>query len=372
MNLFLQEYKKLLICQRGLLIVIVVCMLHIFFSVSGSTAYFILEEKYKEQYQEYLSVFGGQVTEEKKQFLLDEEKQILMEEMLFSELSNRLYSGEISVEEYDRQISCSSQVFEKKMALNQIRSRYHYAQISPENRYVTAENGWTSVFLGSGLDMVSIFGAILLVVCSFCPEYESGMYQLVCCSKKGKSRTVFLKIFSCLSVIIFLKILISLISLFIVHIKFGLSDFSYPIQSLSCFSVCPYSISIWQGWVIILSFKVFSLCLIGILTSLCCVIFKKSLVSLFVSGVLSVLPYFILEPGNLLRFVPYIGLSLGECYLSGFETVDAQTREYLMIPFPQNELFWILVVCCLTCLVCILLVLKIWNHRYYRERKRRI
>lgn len=81
----------MLICQRGLLIIIAVCMLHIFFSVSESTAYFILEEKYKEQYQEYLSVFGGQVTEEKKQFLSEEEKQILMEEMLFSEFSNKLY-----------------------------------------------------------------------------------------------------------------------------------------------------------------------------------------------------------------------------------------------------------------------------------------
>lgn len=338
MKMFFEEAKKFLLYNKGYLIIIVLIVGQICVSNFQNKAYNFQAYQYQKQYQKYIAVFGGEIDDEKAQSLIKEEQRIASLEEKSQSLFKKLYAGAITAEEYDYELHLYDELFEEKMALIQIQNQYLYAKEAPQLRYIMDENGWYTAMQGGGLDLFLILCIICVAVYIFCTEYESDMYSIIACTKNGKGNTVLSKLFLLLLVIIAFGFFASFVPLVSSHIKFGLYSAGYPIQSLGYFSDCPYKITILQGYVIIWLLKLFALCLIGLISACLCTLLKKSISVFFVSIVITIVPYFLFNLNLLLKYVPYLGLFLGEYYFRGIEKANLEAQLSELVPIPLNNL----------------------------------
>ena len=368
MRIFLEEIKKLFLRNKGYLIIITLIIAQVLIFNFQNKDYNILTNRYQEQYQKYLEVFGGEVSDDKSGLLSAEELRIQSLEDESLNLFGRLYAGKITPDEYDDEISLYEKLNEEKIALTQIRIQYDYAQENKQLRYVMDENGWYTAIQDSGLNIFLICCVILIALRIFGVEYESAMYSIISGTKNGKTKTVFSKILLLLIVIIGCGVVSSCIPIISSQIKFGLYSSGYPIQSLNYFSACPYQITILQGYVLIWSFKILSLCIIGMLAALLCIVFKRSVTVFFISIVVTIIPYFLFNISTILRYVPYLGLFFSEYYFRGIEKNNPQTHLTEMIPLPLNDLVTVIILGIVIFILLIFVSVGLWNNKAKKRR----
>lgn len=361
MKIFSAEIKKLFFSNRGWIILIALIVSQIIFFGFSNTNYNYQTEIYKSEYIFYLDTFGGKINSEKEILLNAEQERLLNLEQEASQIFQKLYEGEYTPAQYDEKAAELQNLTGKKAAFQQVISRWLYANEDPEHRYVMYDNGWNFAFSENILNYPLIFCVIVTAVIVFCKEYETQMYCIILSSKNGRSKTVISKLVVCLAVTVIFGLLSSGICLLCAHIRFGITNAGYPLQSISFFSESQYNLTIGQGYICVWILKILSLCLISIITSFFAVLLKHSAPVFFTGVMLVIIPGLILDLRNLLKFIPYLGLAHSGLYFSGVEEVVESTGELQTVPVAVSELAGVCVFSIILCCALWLAVKIIWN-----------
>lgn len=371
MKIFAAELRKNFIHSKGWIIFLFLIVSQLLFYGFRSMDYNYQTEQYKEQYQAYLVTFGGKFDEQKEAKLTAEEERISLAEKESLQSFQKLYYGEYTIEQYDEDLAMYHNLYEEKMAFQQIQNQYDYARQDADRRYVLNENGWYVALQENSLNFLLIFCVILLSVRVFTPEYETQMYGIIASTRNGKRHTVTSKLMVCLLSAIIFGVLTSIICLLSALFKFGLEDGNYPLQSISYFSDCPYDLTILQSYLLIWVSKIFALCIVSMITVLCAVSLKRSVSAFFVSAIIVVLPYFLFDVNFILHCIPYLGLSVSGLYFRGIEKTVSETELPQLQSISLSEILIVYAVGILLFSICLWSTAKIWNNRPWTWRKRK-
>lgn len=321
---------------------------------------------YKDAYNMYLEKLGGEASQEKTEELYVEEKEISEGEKLINGLYFRLKNGECTPEEYDEAVEQYKEITERKYVFSQVKSQYEYCLQSPEERFFTNENGWYALLFDVMPDFLLAVAVVFIVGSIFCAEYEADMYSLLICSANGRRRLYSVKLLTSLIYIFLFWALSVFIKFICTALRYGVSDFSYPVQSVRAFSVCEYTLSLFGAFSVSCAAKLLGAALIGSLTAFLAVVVKKSVITVFSGVVFNILPYFLLDEITLLNFFPSLGLLLFSRHLSGVETVVGDGYEYLPV-----EPKYLVLACALgvmLILTSIVICGGLWSRRWNCER----
>lgn len=368
MRLFSKEMKKLFINNYGLIIfAVLIAVQAVSFNITPKR-YNYETEKYSAEYQQYLKTFGGKADEQKQAALKAEDKRLRAAEEESYTAFSLLYNGEISPSEYDAKLKNFENISAQKAAFKQIESQFNYAIQDAEHRYIMYENGWSTALNETGFNFLLILCVIVLVSRIFSPEYESDMYALVAVTKNGNKKTAHAKIFVSLFCALSAGFASALVVLVSSQIKFGLSSPDYPIQSLSSFSSCQYNLTVGQTFACIWALKTLALCLIAVITALCCTAVRKNISALFTACAVSILPYFVFDLKTTLGYIPFIGLSMSHYYFTGINE-SSDVNEVTSVPV--ETLLTACAVSVALIVVCAVLTSLIWSRKINIERRKK-
>lgn len=331
MRLFHFEMKKAAYSSRIAVMAAAFAVMQLLMCFALNGTYNYRELLHGEAYKAYLEEFGGKTSKEKKEALLLEESRIAEGEKLINGLYMKLKNGECTPSEYDDAVTEYRQITEQKAAFSQIKSRYEYCELYPEQRYVIEENGWYSLLFEIAPDFVTAVAVVFAVANIFCREYETDMHRMLMSTPNGKRKTYKAKLATSFFFIFMFWALSVLVKLVYSAGRFGLCNFTYPVQSLSMFSSCEYELTLFGAFAVISALKLLGALTLGAVTTLLSCLIKKSLITVFSSIIISVLPYFLIDETLVLKYFPFAGLFWGSRYLCGVETVVDDLYEYVPI-----------------------------------------
>lgn len=366
MKLLQLEFKKIFLISKNWVVLVIVILSQILLFNINTPHYNFQTRQYNERYHIYLSDFGGKINEIKQHNIIKEQERIEEFEKESWVLFSKLYNGEYTPDEYDSKLTSYNNLYEDKIAFQQIQNQYDYAAEDPENRYVMDENGWYVILQENNINFLLIFCIIYIVTQTFCPDYETGMYNILSCSKNGK-KLVLIKLIISIFLITMFFLATLIIQVLSAQIKFGLYNIEYPLQSISYFYACPYDLTIGQGFIIICILKFLSLSIIGIISAAISVMMKKSMPSFFISAIVTLLPYFLFDIKEILYYIPHLGFMLSGYYLRGIDDVSSNEMMSAIVSIPFE-----IIVC--ECFFCILLLfmfacftIYLWKSRPLRR-----
>lgn len=364
------EIKKIFFTYNNWVIFIAVVLSQVILCSISTPQYNFQTKQYNDRYHVYLSDFGGKITEKKQHNIIREQERIEDAEKDFLELFSKLYNGEIASDEYDLKLDSYKNLYEDKMAFQQILNQYDYAAEDPENRYIMDENGWYVILQDNNINFLLLFCIIYMVTQVFCPEYETEMYNILSCSKNGKKPLAFSKIFIGMIFTALFFLISEIIKVLSVWNEFGLYNNEYPLQSISYFYACPYDITIGQGFIIICTLKLLSFVVIGAITATISVIIKKSMPTFFISAIVTLSPYFLFDIKKILYFIPYLGFMMSGYYFRGIDDVTSDDMLSEAVPIPFKIVICQCFFCILLLFIFISLIIGCWNNRPLIRRKK--
>ncbi|MCR5457023.1 MAG: ABC transporter permease [Clostridiales bacterium] len=123
-------------------------------------------------------------------------------------------------------------------------------------------NGFAFVYM-----VALIIGGMLVLI----PEQSNGMSSILRVSKRGRGQTMAAKICSAMVYCVIVCVVLNISSFAVTAIKVGMSGANLPIQMVDNYWLCPFNISVLQGWFVsiglsILSGIVFLMVIIAITT----------------------------------------------------------------------------------------------------------
>ena len=121
------EIKKIFLTYNNWVIFIAVVLSQVILCSISTPQYNFQTKQYNDRYHVYLSDFGGKITEKKQHNIIREQERIEDAEKDFLELFSKLYNGEIAPDEYDLKLDSYKNLYEDKMAFQQILNQYDYA-----------------------------------------------------------------------------------------------------------------------------------------------------------------------------------------------------------------------------------------------------
>ncbi|MCI8306487.1 MAG: hypothetical protein HFH14_00420, partial [Lachnospiraceae bacterium] len=161
--------------------------------------------------------------------------------------------------------------------------------------YLMYENGWNSFFDSMAMDYFIIFWLLVSIPMIFGSDYDTEMYRINRTTANGDGRIYFGRVFigSLFPVVITLFSIME--NLFAMHIKYGLYNWEYPLQSLSIFKNTPWNCSIGDAVVMCFVLALTGAVFFSVVIMLSSVLFKKNLYAIIVAVAVCLLPAFMLK-----------------------------------------------------------------------------
>lgn len=316
MRLFRFEWEKMMLRQRGLLILIVYFILQLAVLAVTDAPYHEERMTFGEQYQKYLKQVRGKYTEEKGNYLEREAEKIERAAERIVSVRQDYYDGKISEKEYEQERQEISEILKNKNGFEALYEQYLYVCEGKGNHYFLDDNGWSGLLSDNHPDFLLILALVLLVTPVLCREYETQMDVLMLTSRQGReSRRA--KVFLSLTVSLLMGLGSSLMELAFYSVKYGLPDGSFPLQSAEYFGNSTTAFSLWQTWLAGTGMQILG-CLLLVLE----ILFFASLVKKVALTVLAViasavLPYLGLNSGALLRLPLPVSFLMGADFWKG-------------------------------------------------------
>lgn len=378
MKVFSFEIKKILFYQKGIWFILILVALKIAGLTISTNGVDLSVEKYKKDYLFYLEQVKGQLTNETKNYLREESEKIAAAKIklnnLYMDYYNSVLNNQVMSEaELDSLSRPYEKQIEREKGFQLIYDQYMYIRENPNNRYFLYTNGWNALLAHEQLDLPMFFLLLLLITPMFCHEYESQMDIILLSSKKGRMSLVVKKLLLAFDMVTILSILFSLLEYGYFHFKYGLTDGHYPIQSLGYFHSSLKNMSLMEAFVKVSIYKLFGylcFCIIIMFVSICT---KKTVLTLFLSTITILVPYF----GLTARWIQYLlplplGFMIGNGFFRGDEMIDSTDRMDSKIIFrsiPDWEFTTITVVLITITLILILLMTKKYTNRQFIKRE---
>ena len=294
-NLTSYEWLKLLVFNRGIMILAFFCIFQFFFSY-GRPFYYDESEYY---YKEYSEVLAGELTDLKEQFLEDEKLRINQNDLEHKILAEQYAKGQIGASDFNLIMEKTKPGRAKITAFNRAYSQYMRLKAMSIQGYNVSyiyETPWTLLWDNRYVMRSTIrwFTELIVLEVIFVPfvamELRSGMNQLLESSVlnetvvfQKKKRVAFVLSF-------FITAFPIVISLGFVLWKFDNINFFVPVKSIAGMQWIPFSISILAIIVIGTALHVFLTYATSIFIIYCSSRIKKSALSYLLSFLTLVAP----------------------------------------------------------------------------------
>ena len=366
MRLFRFEWEKMMLRQRGLLILVVYFILQLAFLVVTDAPYHEERITFGEQYQKYLEQVRGKYTKEKGDFLEREAEKIGGAAERIVSVRQDYYGGKISEKEYERERQEISEILKNKNGFEALYQQYLYVCEGKGNHYFLDDNGWSGLLSDNHPDFLLILALVLLVTPVLCREYETQMDVLMLTSRQGReSRRA--KVLLSLAVSLLMGLGSSLMELAFYSVKYGLPDGSFPLQSVEYFGNSTAAFSFWQTWLAGTGMKILG-CLLLVME----ILFFSSLVKKVALTVLAViasavLPYLGLNSSALLRLPLPVSFLMGVDFWKGsqYQADEVSGKDVLVYREVTGREMIILLAVAMAILVIFAVAVALRNRNQY-------
>ncbi|MGI6659062.1 MAG: hypothetical protein ACOX4N_06630 [Dethiobacteraceae bacterium] len=254
-NLLRHEAYKLLIVNKGLLLILIFIVSQVFYF--NGMMYFIDQEEF--YYQNYSTMLAGGLTEEKSAFLQNEQERIAASEQERELLYQRYENGEIDERYLNYCLSHLEINGFKKRAFEKAHNQYLQLTTLQAKQQPVAyvyQTGWSKLFSQEAnrldlLDYGKTFLVLILALSSFeAIEEITSMNKIILVSKKGRKAVRSRKILICVCFAIISATISFLPRTMRVLQTYGASGLSAPAKSIMEISWAPKGLSIANFFVL--------------------------------------------------------------------------------------------------------------------------
>ena len=311
LNLFSAEMYKTVLSSRVILLVIALFIVKIFLSSS----LFAPPVSYSDSvYKEYMQAIAGEVTDDKRLYLISEREKINATQAIYDEMQAKYIDGLLTLEEYHDYLSDYNYAYSRDVHLKRVEDHLVYIDLlyaEGKDAWFVYDTGWKQLFFPS-FDWTLYTCILALFTSIFASEHNntssSGCFSnLLRTTKYGRQKTFLEKYSSSIVIGITLIIVWSIIDLIFIFRSYDMPLTSAPIYSLQTMKNFPFTVTIFQYCVImyiirLLILIIFILCICSLSQLL-----KRQIIILTVIVVTTIIPellvYFGLLKLDMFNFV---------------------------------------------------------------------
>ena len=243
-SLLRYESYKIMIMNRGIIIILLFGFL---------IGYRIMSQEYKpsvqeQYYQDFMMQLEGEITEEKEALILSEQERYAEAFSEIERIDLLVANGEISESAGDNLKAEWYAVIFFYPSFERVLEQYQRIKECGGN--FVYDTGYLYLFGKMNddylVDMLFLFLCIVIVFSNvMAMEYQRGAWYLLCATKKGKRKIIFMKSVVCiLAVVILLVILISF-RFFKISSTYPMHGFDFGITDIPCYQTLSISVPIW-------------------------------------------------------------------------------------------------------------------------------
>lgn len=282
-------------------------------------------------YMHYLDKVNGELSNEKEDFLEDEAVKISEANASREILLDDFYNGIIPEKKYKEQMQIIEEQLQYEKGFEQIYNQYLYICEDKEQRYFMDYTGWQCLFSDN---LFIIFASTMILLMNgqvFCKEYQVQM-DILCKTCKNNKRNLVRKIWIANTLAVAICITLSLIQYLFYKEAYGLSNGSFPVQSVPYFSSCSRHISCLETFRYLVVIRSLGGTLFGNVIFMLSIITHKLSLTVCMSVALQVLPFFGFTGSDMywlpfpVSFMQATGFLLGNQY-----SIDELTGEKILI-----------------------------------------
>ena len=203
--------------------------------------------------------------------------------------------------EYLALLSKFPSLYESIPVYTMLKSQVEYVQENPIHRYYLDASGWEVLLTDSNFDYVFIFLVIIMASAVYANEYESNVDIMNRSSYLGRAKRYFLQTVVIIVSLTILFISVNIVRYIMLHESIMFTG-KFPIQSIPSFANTFINMSINQTFIVLIIIRIMGIIYIVSLISFVTQRFKNALLSVFIGGVIVLLPFIVLKPFELYAF----------------------------------------------------------------------
>lgn len=308
--LYRSELKKLMLTQRGLLLLIVCLLLKSVFLFAVPEMKDSRIQLSQKQYDKYLLQLHGEATTEKSAWILAEYNGCMQTIACREEMERRNKAGELTDAEWDAFLKALDLSYLHENAAKIFAEKAEQFSVQPDvlpPAHYIYEYGWQTIFtLEQFPDIFLLFGVILISAQCFSFEAQSGMMPVLLSCKNGRKKLLNAKFLSLSTVVAVATFLSVSLEAAIFWTRGWCDDLSAPLYSVKILAGCYLPLSLEAGYLLTLAVRSFATVLFAALIFALSVWIKNTLNLVFLGLCLLIFPLLwntplsLLIPGGLL------------------------------------------------------------------------
>lgn len=375
MMIYMYEIKKMLFHQRGLWFLLAYLLLATGFAFLTCGPANEAMELYADQYDHYLSIVEGPLTDAKEAFLQSEAKALSQADIAVQKLYADFYEGNMTREDLETQAAPYEALLNNRRGFDLIFEQYMYVRENPENRYFTRTNGWNALLDDERPDFLLVFVLLLLAAPFFIQETASGMDRLLLTGVHGGISTARGKINLMLGTTVLLCLFTSMVRYGICRIRYGLPNGSFPMQSLSCFSSSEKTLTLFMAFILMTALRTLGYLLLSMAVMVVSAHTKKYALTLLLCSAGVLLPYAGIGTGTVAYYGAFpLNFMLAAGFLKGDQVQAAlygDTPEVVFTEIPPTHGLCLVIIAAVLGLMMYLSVLRRYTNVWHSRRRPR-
>ena len=351
MSVFSYEWKKLMIYQRGLCYILAALLVSTVWLAAADRPQNSAMEEYRQEYEWYLERLDGAYTGEKAAWLEQEAQTITEARSTRSGSQESYYSGQITAEQYERQIAEAGTVLAHEHGFEAVYQQYLYICENTGNRYFLKTNGWAGLFSAQTLDFPLFLVILILAATVFGSEYSCQMDALLRTAPQSR-KSARSKVVMTLCAVFALCGGLALIRFAFFGIKYGLPHGEYPVQSIASFGSSTKNISLLAAYLILTVLRCFGSVYLAALLLFTSVLVKKYALTVVIGAASTLIPYIGLSRQICYRLPLPLPFLLATGFLEGASSMEDPLTGESVVTFSERSpqellaLFGLSAVCC--------------------------
>ena len=355
MSVFSYEWKKLMIYQRGLCYILATLLVSTVWLAATDRPQNSAMEEYRKEYEWYLERLAGACTEEKAAWLEQEARAITEARYARSQSQESYYNGQITAEQYERQIAEVNTVLAHEHGFEAVYRQYLYVCENTGNRYFLKTNGWAGLFSSQTLDFPLFLVILILAATVFCSEYSCQMDALLRTATQSRKSARSKAVITLCAVFVLCGGL-ALIRFVFFGMKYGLPHGEYPVQSIACFGGSTKNISLLAAYLILTVLRCFGSVYLAALLLFTSVLVKKYALTVVIGVASTLIPYIGLSKQICYRLPLPLPFLLASGFLEGASSVEDSLTGEPMVTFSERSPQELLALLGLSAVCCVLMV----------------
>lgn len=265
--LWRSETKKLLLTQRGLLILAVCLLLKALFLCAipeQKDSRILLSQK---QYDKYLIQLKGENTPEKSRWILAEYESCKSVKDRQQAMQERYAAGALTEAEwlaYNRELTQAELHINAAQIFSEKAEAFQAQDPTLPSAHFIYEYGWQTIYVLLRFPDLFLLSALLLLASqSFASEAAAGLLPVLLAARDGRRRLFFTKLAALLAVGLAGAALFTGVEAGIFALRGWFGDSNAPIYSVSAMTGCALSLTLGQGYFLTLWVRTLSALLLA-------------------------------------------------------------------------------------------------------------